>query len=131
MSDVGPSHVRIPRHEDDPRALETIVSDLDNRLDRGQDLVAQVQLQPSPTLLQNGQPVRNIWRHPTIDPISPDDTAQPAQLAQYAPFRSFVGLSSNGEPRSCTGGAGNNSRFGAGIVNALSAVTEVAPGGWT
>jgi hypothetical protein len=31
---------------------------------------------------------------------------------------------SNGEPQSCSGGAGNNSWYGRGIVNALSAITH-------
>jgi len=52
----------------------------------------------------------------TADP-TPCPTA--AQLALYAPFPSF----SNGAPQTCSGGAGYNSWYGNGIVNALSAVT--------
>jgi len=47
-----------------------------------------------------------------------------AQLALYAPFPSFVGISVNGAPQSCTGGAGNNSWFGHGLLNAHSAVVK-------
>jgi subtilisin family serine protease len=46
----------------------------------------------------------------------PDD----ATLALYAPFTS----TSNGAPQTCTGGAGYNSWYGSGIVNALSAITN-------
>jgi subtilisin family serine protease len=52
----------------------------------------------------------------TADP-TPCPTA--AQLALYAPFPSF----SNGAPQTCSGGAGYNSWYGNGIVNALRAVT--------
>jgi subtilisin family serine protease len=47
-----------------------------------------------------------------------------AQLALYAPFPSFVGFSDNDEPQSCTGGLGNNSWFGHGLLNALAAVAK-------
>jgi subtilisin family serine protease len=43
-----------------------------------------------------------------------------ATLALYAPFPSV----SNGAPQTCTGGAGYNSWYGHGQVNALSAVTR-------
>src|SRR5438034_662258 len=51
-----------------------------------------------------------------------DSTAcpDPATLALYAPFPSF----SNGAPQTCAGGAGYNSWYGHGEVNALSAVTR-------
>jgi len=47
-----------------------------------------------------------------------------AQLALYAPFPSFSGFSTNGAPQTCTGGPGNNSWFGHGLLNALAAVTK-------
>jgi subtilisin family serine protease len=53
----------------------------------------------------------------TADPIACPDGAT---LALYAPFPSF----SNGAPQTCEGGTGNNGWFGAGQVNALSAVTH-------
>jgi subtilisin family serine protease len=51
----------------------------------------------------------------TADPIACPDAAT---LALYAPFPQF----SNDEPQSCSGGAGYNSWYGHGQVNALSAV---------
>jgi lantibiotic leader peptide-processing serine protease len=53
----------------------------------------------------------------TADSIACPDAAT---LALYAPFPQF----SNGEPQSCQGGAGYNSWYGRGQVNALSAVTR-------
>lgn len=53
----------------------------------------------------------------TADPIACPD---PATLALYSPFPSF----SNGAPQTCSGGAGYNSWYGHGEVNALSAVTH-------
>jgi subtilisin family serine protease len=53
----------------------------------------------------------------TADSIACPD---PATLALYAPFPSF----SNGAPQTCAGGAGYNSWYGHGEVNALSAVTR-------
>jgi len=49
----------------------------------------------------------------------PQDCPTPEQLALYQPFPSVA----NGEPQSCQG-AGSNSWFGKGIVNALTAVTH-------
>jgi subtilisin family serine protease len=57
----------------------------------------------------------------TADPLGCPTTAQ---LALYAPFPSFFGISPNGEPQSCTGGPGNNSWFGHGLLNALAAVNK-------
>jgi subtilisin family serine protease len=51
------------------------------------------------------------------DPIACPDAAT---LALYAPFPQM----SNGEPQSCQGGAGYNSWYGHGEVNALSAITR-------
>jgi subtilisin family serine protease len=51
------------------------------------------------------------------DPIACPDAAT---LALYAPFPQF----SNGEAQSCQGGAGYNSWYGHGQVNALSAITH-------
>jgi hypothetical protein len=65
-------------------------------------------------------PVQSIITQ-TADPLT---CPTAAQLAQYAPFPSFVGLSTNGVPQTCIGGAGNNSWFGKGLLNALSAVTK-------
>jgi lantibiotic leader peptide-processing serine protease len=48
-----------------------------------------------------------------------DSTACPSDLTPYAPFPSV----SNGAPQTCTGGLGNNSWYGKGIVNAFSAVS--------
>jgi lantibiotic leader peptide-processing serine protease len=53
----------------------------------------------------------------TADSIACPD---PATLALYAPFPSV----SNDAPQTCTGGAGYNSWYGHGEVNALSAVTR-------
>jgi subtilisin family serine protease len=53
----------------------------------------------------------------TADSIACPDAAT---LALYLPFPQF----SNGEPQSCQGGAGYNSWYGRGQVNALSAVTR-------
>jgi subtilisin family serine protease len=53
----------------------------------------------------------------TADPIACPDAAT---LALYDPFPQ----ESNGEPESCQGGAGYNSWYGHGQVNALSAVTH-------
>jgi subtilisin family serine protease len=53
----------------------------------------------------------------TADSIACPD---PATLALYSPFTSV----SNGAPQTCTGGAGYNSWYGHGQVNALSAVTR-------
>jgi lantibiotic leader peptide-processing serine protease len=52
----------------------------------------------------------------TADSIACPDAAT---LALYGPFPQ----DSNGEPQSCTGGAGYNSWYGHGEVNALSAIT--------
>jgi hypothetical protein len=51
----------------------------------------------------------------TADSIACPD---PAILALYSPFTSV----SNGAPQTCAGGAGYNSWYGHGEVNALSAV---------
>jgi lantibiotic leader peptide-processing serine protease len=48
-----------------------------------------------------------------------DPTPCPDDFAPYEPFPSV----SNGAPQTCTGGLGNNSWYGKGIVNALSAVS--------
>jgi subtilisin family serine protease len=53
----------------------------------------------------------------TADSIACPDAAT---LALYAPFPQF----SNGEPQSCQGGAGYNSWYGHGEVNALTAITH-------
>jgi subtilisin family serine protease len=53
----------------------------------------------------------------TADSIACPDAAT---LALYSPFPQF----SNGEPQSCQGGAGYNSWYGHGEVNALSAITH-------
>ena len=53
----------------------------------------------------------------TADSIPCPDAAT---LALYAPFPQF----SNKEPQSCQGGAGYNSWYGHGQVNALSAITH-------
>src|SRR2546421_6390890 len=53
----------------------------------------------------------------TADSIACPD---PATLALYSPFTSV----SNGAPQTCTGGAGYNSWYGHGQVNALSAITR-------
>jgi subtilisin family serine protease len=53
----------------------------------------------------------------TADPTACPDAAT---LALYAPFPSV----SNGAPQTCQGGAGYNSWYGSGIINALSAVTR-------
>ena len=53
----------------------------------------------------------------TADSIACPD---PATLALYSPFTSV----SNGAPQTCTGGAGYNSWYGHGQVNALSSVTN-------
>jgi lantibiotic leader peptide-processing serine protease len=53
----------------------------------------------------------------TADPIACPDAAT---VALYAPFPQF----SNGEPQSCQGGAGYNSWYGHGQVNAFRAVTH-------
>jgi subtilisin family serine protease len=53
----------------------------------------------------------------TADPIACPD---PATLALYAPFPAV----SNGAPQRCSGGAGYNSWYGHGEVNALSALTH-------
>jgi lantibiotic leader peptide-processing serine protease len=53
----------------------------------------------------------------TADPIACPDAAT---LALYAPFPQ----ESNGEPQSCQGGAGSNSWYGKGEVNALSALAH-------
>jgi subtilisin family serine protease len=53
----------------------------------------------------------------TADSIACPDAAT---LALYSPFPQF----SNGEPQSCQGGAGYNSWYGHGQVNALSAITH-------
>ena len=53
----------------------------------------------------------------TADSIACPD---PATLALYSPFTSV----SNGAPQTCTGGAGYNSWYGHGQVNALSAITS-------
>jgi len=53
----------------------------------------------------------------TADSIACPD---PATLALFAPFPSF----SNGAPQTCAGGAGYNSWYGHGEVNALNAVTR-------
>jgi subtilisin family serine protease len=53
----------------------------------------------------------------TADPIACPDAAT---VALYDPFPQF----SNGEPQACQGGAGYNSWYGHGQVNALSAVTH-------
>lgn len=53
----------------------------------------------------------------TADSIACPDAAT---LALYAPFPQ----DSNDEPQSCTGGAGYNSWYGHGEVNALSAITH-------
>jgi lantibiotic leader peptide-processing serine protease len=49
-----------------------------------------------------------------------DPTACPTDYTPYAFFPSV----SNGAPQQCTGGAGHNNWYGAGIVNAFSAVTH-------
>jgi lantibiotic leader peptide-processing serine protease len=49
-----------------------------------------------------------------------DPTACPTDYTPYEPFPSV----SNGAPQTCTGGPGQNSWYGAGIVNALSAITH-------
>jgi len=49
-----------------------------------------------------------------------DPLACPADLSIYAFFPSV----SNGAPQVCQGGAGNNSFYGKGQVNALTAVTR-------
>jgi subtilisin family serine protease len=54
---------------------------------------------------------------PTADPIACPDAAT---LALYAPFPS----ASNEEPQACAGGAGYNSWYGHGEVNALRSVTH-------
>ena len=53
----------------------------------------------------------------TADPIACPD---PATLALYSPFTSV----SNGAPQTCAGGAGYNSWYGHGQVNALSAIAQ-------
>jgi subtilisin family serine protease len=53
----------------------------------------------------------------TADGIACPDAAT---LALYAPFPQFE----NGEPQACQGGIGNNSWYGHGQVNALTAVTR-------
>jgi lantibiotic leader peptide-processing serine protease len=53
----------------------------------------------------------------TADPVACPDAAT---LALYSPFPQF----SNGEPQACQGGAGYNSWYGHGQVNALSAITH-------
>ena len=53
----------------------------------------------------------------TADAVGCPDAAT---LALYAPFPSV----SNGAPQTCQGGSGNNGWYGAGQVNALSAVTH-------
>jgi lantibiotic leader peptide-processing serine protease len=53
----------------------------------------------------------------TADSIACPDAVT---LALYSPFPQF----SNGEPQSCQGGAGYNSWYGHGEVNALSAITH-------
>jgi len=53
----------------------------------------------------------------TADAVGCPDAAT---LALYAPFPSV----SNGAPQTCQGGGGNNGWYGAGQVNALSAVTH-------
>jgi subtilisin family serine protease len=49
-----------------------------------------------------------------------DPTACPDDVSPYAPFPSV----SNGAPQTCQGGAGHNSWYGNGIINALSAITH-------